>query len=57
MNRAEPGPISLTLGIDPVRIEVGKGGLVARMLDGFGGLLVDDAAGPPPAALLLGGWG
>ena len=47
----------LTLGIDPVGIEVWQRGLVARMLDGLGGLLVDQAAGPPSAAALFLGVG
>lgn len=53
-NWEEPAHISLTLGIDPVCIEVGQGSLVTCVLDGFGGFLVDDTAGPPPTALLLG---
>lgn len=53
-NWEEPAHISLTLGINPVGIEVGQGSLVTRMFDGFGGFLVDDTAGPPPTALLLG---
>ena len=47
----------LTLGIDPVGIEVWQRGLVARVLDGLGGLLVDQAAGPPSAAALFLGVG
>lgn len=37
---------TLTLGVDPVGIEIGQGGLVAGMLDGLRRLLVDNAAGP-----------
>lgn len=50
----EPVHISLTLGIDPVCIQVGQGSLVTRVFDGLGGFLVDDTAGAPPTALLLG---
>lgn len=35
-----------SLGVDPVGIEIGQGGLVAGMLDGLRRLLVDNAAGP-----------
>lgn len=45
--------IPLTLRIDPVCVEIRQGSLVTCVLDGLGGLLVDDTAGPPPTALLL----
>jgi hypothetical protein len=44
----------LTLGIDPVSIEIGQCSLVTNMFHRFGGFLINDAAGPPAAALLLG---
>lgn len=46
--------VQLTLGIDPVSIEVRQGGLIARVFDGLGGFLVDETARAAPAALLLG---
>lgn len=45
----------LTLGVDPVRIQIGQSSLVAGVLNGFGGLLVDDTTRPsPPSSLALG---
>lgn len=46
--------LELTFGINPVGIEIGQRSLITDMLHGFGGFLVDDAAGPPTAALPLG---
>lgn len=42
----------LTLGVDPVCIQIRQGSLVARMLNGFRRLLVDDATRPSPSASL-----
>lgn len=53
-NSPVPVQFSLTFRIYPVCIEIWQGSLVACVLDGLGGLLVDDTAGPPPTALLLG---
>lgn len=44
-----PAP-ELTLGIDPVGIQVRQSGLVAGVFDGLRGLLVDETAGPSPPA-------
>ena len=43
-----------TFGVDPLRIEVREGGLIAELLYRFLGLLIytQDAAGPPPLARL-----
>jgi hypothetical protein len=46
--------VKLTLGIDPVSIEVRQGGLIARVFDRLGGFLVDETARASPAALFLG---
>lgn len=45
-----------TFGIDPVRIQIGQGRLVAELLNGFERLVVDleDATRSPPPAILVG---
>lgn len=43
-------PVSLTFGIDPIRVSIRQRRPVAELLDGLGGLVVDleNTTRPPP---------